>query len=177
VEGEFDMITPYMHGIEHIVAIKGSAFTIEQLKIVKRYTHKLIFALDADEAGTQAIHKTIPLAQELEFEVYVCQIPGGKDPDEAVRHDLPAFRKALEKALPVYDYVIEMAGKYLKKEDPFTKKEFAKQTLPVLLAITNPIVKQHYLQKKLKKVYPLRLCRELYLFLQMFLHLYHRFQL
>jgi DNA primase len=57
VEGEFDMITPYSHGIENIVAIKGSAFTDEQLKILRRYCQKLVFALDADAAGIDALKK------------------------------------------------------------------------------------------------------------------------
>ena len=59
VEGEFDMITPYQYGIEHIVAIKGSAVTREQLMLIKRYTNRVYLALDADAAGEEAIKRGI----------------------------------------------------------------------------------------------------------------------
>lgn len=48
VEGELDMITPYQHGYSNFVAIKGTALTIEQLKLLKRYTDKLTLMMDAD---------------------------------------------------------------------------------------------------------------------------------
>lgn len=147
VEGEFDMITPFAHGIENIVAIKGSAFTSEQLKTLKRYAHKLIFALDADPAGIAALKKTIPLAQGFEFELYVLVIPDGKDPDEAVKHDFVAFKQALEHCVPVYDFIIDQQLVALNLKDPFSKNEFAESILPIIEVIKNPIVKQHYMQR------------------------------
>lgn len=147
VEGEFDMITPFAHGIENIVAIKGSAFTTEQLKTLKRYAHKLIFALDADPAGIAALKKTIPLAQGFEFELYVLAIPDGKDPDEAVKHDFISFKRALEYCVPVYDFIIDQQLPSLNLKDPFSKNEFAESILPIIDVVKNPIVKQHYMQR------------------------------
>lgn len=147
VEGEFDMITPYTHGIENIVAIKGSAFTTEQLKTLKRYAHKLIFALDADPAGITALKKTIPLAQGFEFELYVLVIPDGKDPDEAVKHDFVSFKQALQHCVPVYDFLIDQQLTTLNIKDPFSKNEFAECILPIIDVIKNPIVRQHYMQR------------------------------
>ncbi len=147
VEGEFDMITPYSHGIENIVAIKGSAFTEEQLKILRRYCQKLIFALDADAAGIDALKKTALAAEGYDFEMYVCRIPGGKDPDEAVRHDFPAFKRSLEDIVTIYDYVIELQSKSLNLSDPFSKNTFAETVIPYIEPIQNPIVKQHYIKK------------------------------
>ncbi len=147
VEGEFDMITPFAHGIENIVAIKGSAFTTEQLKTLKRYAHKLIFALDADTAGINALKKTIPLAQSFEFELYVLAIPDGKDPDEAVKHDFVSFKRALEHCVPLYDFIIDQQQATLNLKDPFSKNEFAESILPIIDVIKNPIVKQHYMQR------------------------------
>lgn len=147
VEGEFDMITPYSHGIENIVAIKGSAFTDEQLKILRRYCQKLVFALDADAAGIDALKKTAISAEKYEFEMYVCRIPGGKDPDEAVRHDYPAFKRALDEVVTIYDYIIDLQSQSLNLADPFSKNTFAETVIPYIEPIQNPIVKQHYIKK------------------------------
>ncbi len=147
VEGEFDMITPYSHGIENIVAIKGSAFTDEQLKILRRYCQKLVFALDADAAGIDALKKTAISAEKYEFEMYVCRIPGGKDPDEAVRHDYPAFKRALDEVVTIYDYIIDLQSQSLNLSDPFSKNTFAETVIPYIEPIQNPIVKQHYIKK------------------------------
>ncbi|MEI6326709.1 MAG: DNA primase [Candidatus Roizmanbacteria bacterium] len=147
VEGEFDMIMPYSHGIENIVAIKGSAFTDEQLKILRRYCQKMIFALDADAAGIEAIKKTAISAEKYEFEMYVCRIPGGKDPDEAVRHDFPAFKQALSDVVTIYDHIIDLQSKSLNLSDPFSKNAFAEVVIPYIEPIQNPIVKQHYIKK------------------------------
>ena len=74
VEGEFDMITPFMAGIENIVAIKGTAFTEEQLQLLRRYTDILILALDSDFAGNNAVIRSIEMAEKLEFEIKVVEL-------------------------------------------------------------------------------------------------------
>lgn len=84
VEGEFDMITPFQHGISNIVAIKGAAFTDEQLGILKRYTKRITLALDMDEAGVEAMKRGIRSAEKQDFEIYVAQFTHGKDPDESL---------------------------------------------------------------------------------------------
>ncbi|PIU72997.1 DNA primase, partial [Candidatus Shapirobacteria bacterium CG06_land_8_20_14_3_00_40_12] len=88
VEGEFDMISPFGTGIKNIVAIKGTAFTEEQLQLLRRYTDTLILALDSDFAGNNAAIKSIEMAEKLEFEIRVVNLVGKyKDPDEAIRDD------------------------------------------------------------------------------------------
>ncbi len=147
VEGEFDMITPYMHGIDQVVAIKGSAVTREQLQILKRLTNKIILALDADEAGEDAMRRGIQEAEKQDFELQVVMFEGGKDPDELLREDPVAFKKALKSAVPVYDFIISMAEKRFPGEDPFAKKRVGDFVIPFVSRIRNPIVQSHYIKK------------------------------
>lgn len=147
VEGEFDMITPYQEGIENIVAIKGSAVTNEQLQYLKRYTERLILCLDTDEAGVEAIKKTIELAEPYEFEVEVASFDFAKDPDEAVHKNLARFKKTLKEPLPIYDFVMAVAEKEYPPLDAFNKKRFGEEIIPYLDKIQNPIVKNHYIKK------------------------------
>lgn len=147
VEGEFDMLSPFEKGIGNIVAIKGSAFTDDQLRILRRYCSRLILALDNDDAGFDALRKTTIDAQQFGFELYVCPIPGGKDPDEAARHHLGELKQAIAHPTPVYDHIIDTLFNKVDVHDPFSKKAFAEATIPYINLIDNPIVRTHYVQK------------------------------
>ncbi|MFA5136105.1 MAG: DNA primase [Patescibacteria group bacterium] len=147
VEGEFDMIAPYQYGIEHIVAIKGSSVTKEQLMLLKRYTTRIYLALDADQAGAEAIKRGIEEAENLEFELGIIRIDYAKDPDEAVQKDLPRFKKIIRQPQPVYDYIIDFYRKKYPDNDAFSKKNIGEAVVPFLLGIKNPIVESHYIKK------------------------------
>lgn len=147
VEGEFDMITPYQYGIENIVAIKGSAVTKEQLMLIKRYTNRVYLALDADEAGEEAIRRGIEEAENMEFELGVIAIDFAKDPDEAVRTDLSRFKKIVQAPQAVYDYLLDFYKKRFPDNDAFSKKNIAESIAPFFSYIKNPIVESHYIKK------------------------------
>lgn len=146
VEGEFDMITPYMHGIEHVVAIKGSAVTQDQLTILKRYTQKITLALDSDAAGEEAIKRGINEAEKQELEIQVVKFSSGKDPDEAARNNFIQFKKDLQSPVPLYDFLINVAKEKYPDQTPFHKKKIGDEILPVLSQIQNPIVQSHYIR-------------------------------
>lgn len=147
VEGEFDMIVPYEHGIENVVAIKGSAVTQEQLMFLKRYASRITLALDADAAGQEAVKRGIAQAENLELEVGILKIDFGKDPDEAVRNDAVKFKKLIKSPIPIYDFVIDVAQKKYPGDDPFSKKKIGDEVAPFIAVIKNPIVFSYYVKK------------------------------
>ncbi len=147
VEGEFDMITPYQAGIENVVAIKGTAFTQEQLQLLLRYSNNLILGLDSDFAGNRAMLRSILLAENLGFEMSVLMLAPHKDPDEAIRADFDFFKQQLDLTKPVWDFVIETAVASNPGAGSKQKKEILEQTLPYLLEIKNEVVKKDYLKK------------------------------
>ena len=147
VEGEFDMIIPYQNGFTSFVAIKGTALTNEQLMLLKRYTDKITLALDADVAGEESTRRGIEEAEKLDLEVRIVELPIGKDPDEAVRTDMKAFKKAISKPIPIYDFLIEMAKKKYPENTSFDKKRIGDEVIPFIERITNPIVRSHYVKK------------------------------
>lgn len=147
VEGEFDMISCFQHGINNVAAIKGSAVTKEQLMLIKRYAHKIILSLDADTAGEETTKRAINDAENLDFDVSVITIDFAKDPDEALKKDPIAFKKILEKPIPIYDFIISLAVKRNPNKDAFAKKNIGKEVVPFLINIKNPIVQSHYIKK------------------------------
>lgn len=148
VEGEFDMITPFQSGIQNIIAIKGTAFTQEQLQLLRRFTDTLILALDSDFAGNNAAKKSIELADSMEFDIKVLILSDKyKDPDDAVKIDLDYFKKQIELAVPVWDFIIQSQ---IKNNNPQTvkgKKEILSTVLPFLVKIKNSVIRSDYFQK------------------------------
>ena len=147
VEGEFDMIMPFIHGYQNFVAIKGSAVTSEQLSLLKRYTDKITLTLDSDAAGIEAVKRGIEEAEHKDFEISVVQFDFAKDPDEAIRKDEVSFKKTLSKPVPVFDFIIASALKKYSLDDPFDKKKIGDEIIPYIERIGNPIVKSHYVKK------------------------------
>ncbi len=147
VEGEFDLISSYKNSITNAVAIKGSAFTKDQLMLLKRYTKHLVLALDADFSGTQTTLRAIKDAEEMDFRVDIIRYTSGKDPDEALEKDPAGFKKLLKKPMHIYDFIIETSLERHNVEDPYEKKEFIQDVLPFITSISNPIVKSHYTKR------------------------------
>jgi DNA primase len=148
VEGEFDMISPYRAGIENIVAIKGTSFTEEQLQLLRRYTDTLILALDSDFAGNNAAIRSIEMAEKLEFEIKVVELPKiYKDPDEAVRDNPDGFKQRIKEAVPIWDFVIDSAVGSFGIETIRGKKEILKKVLPFISRIRNAVIQSDYLKK------------------------------
>lgn len=147
VEGEFDMITPYQHGYENFVAIKGSAVTREQLYLLKRYTTRITLALDADDAGIDAIKRGIEEAELQDFDINIISFDYAKDPDEAIHTDPIKFKKSLAAPFPIYDFLINIAQKKYSLDNPYNKKKFADEVTPFIGRISNPIIKSHYVKK------------------------------
>jgi DNA primase len=147
VEGEFDVISPFQIGISNIIGIKGSAVTKEQLMLLKRYTDTIVFALDGDSAGEEAIKRGIEEAENLDFEISVILCDYAKDPDEAVQKDPKRFKEIINTPVPIYDFIIHIAQKKNPNNDAFSKKRISEEIIPFIYLIKNPIVKAHYIKK------------------------------
>lgn len=146
-EGEFDVLTAFHEGISNIVAIKGTALTHEQLRLLKRFTSEIRLGLDMDIAGDKAARRSIELADTIDLSVRVIEIPGGKDIDEAVRSSAGAVKEAVEKAQSVYDFALSSALKRHTGSSAEAKKQIGREVIPLYARISNPIVKNHYVKQ------------------------------
>lgn len=147
VEGEFDLISSFQAGVANVVAIKGSALTEGQVNLLKRYTQNVILALDMDSAGEAASHRGIEVADKAGLNIKVVELPQGKDPDECARTSASLWQKAVNSAIPVFDYVLESAVKRFGQDTAEGKKKIADEVIPVIKRINNPIIQAHYLGK------------------------------
>lgn len=147
VEGEFDMISLFMNGIKNVVAIKGTALTENQVNLLARFTPKVTLCLDQDNAGFEATRRSLEVIEKKGLTTSIIVTSEGKDPDEAIKKNPSAFKKAIKESMGVYDYLTE---KFVSEKDKNTaqgKKEITDNLLPLFANITNEVIKEHYLKK------------------------------
>lgn len=151
VEGELDVIPSVQAGVKPTVAIKGSAFTEEQARLISRYTKNVYMALDADEAGKEAIKRAVIIAEKLEMSIRVVRISNGKDPGEMATVKPQAWKEAVEKAELYWDFLLEstIGG---KESDGEQAREAANVMVPALASIENVVVRAHYVTKLAKRL-------------------------
>ncbi|MDO8270070.1 MAG: DNA primase [Candidatus Levybacteria bacterium] len=147
MEGEFDVISSFKEGITNTIAIKGTALTENQIKLLKRFAQKIVFCFDTDPAGTEAQRRSIALITKEGINASVVIPPQGKDPDELLSENPALFKKALKDEINIYDFILESA---VQNEDPKSvegKKHILSRTLSYITDIENEIVKEHYMKK------------------------------
>ncbi len=147
VEGYFDVIAAHQAGFKNVVGSLGTALTETQLKLLKRFAKEVIFSFDADKAGESATMRSIELAQELDTNIKILEVPEGKDPDECIQKDPKLWEKAVEERALYMDYILKSSR---EKHDPQTvegKKNIAGIVLKSIAKIANAIEREHYLKK------------------------------
>jgi DNA primase len=110
VEGQMDCISVYLRGIKNVIATSGTAFTEQQVALLKRHTSQLVVNFDPDAAGSNAAEKSIALLTEEGFTIKIVTLDGGLDPDRYIRErGVEAYTAALRGSRRQSDYLIERA--------------------------------------------------------------------
>lgn len=152
VEGEFDVISCYSAGIKNVIAIKGTALTENQVILISRFSQKVTLCLDRDEAGFEAIKRSLEALEKKGLTTTVVDLGEYKDPDEAIKKDPVFFKKAVSHDIGVYDFLISSFLKKYNKETGEGKKKITQNLLPFISKIDNEIIKEHYLKTLAKEL-------------------------
>lgn len=147
VEGYMDCITLHQYGITNTVASLGTALTINQAKLLKRYADNIIISYDADSAGEMATLRGLKILKDVGLDVKVLRVPEGKDPDEFVRNNgKEAFKDLIKKSIPLMDYKFKVAGENVDFKNKEQVNIYIKKTADILMDI-DPIEKDIYIKK------------------------------
>ncbi len=110
VEGYMDTIGAARAGVHNVVASCGTSLTETQVKLLARFTRRVVVNYDPDTAGQAATERSLAILLEQGCEVRVLALPGGADPDKFIREQgAEAYRKLLEQAPMYVDYLIARA--------------------------------------------------------------------
>ncbi|MFH1235535.1 MAG: DNA primase [Parcubacteria group bacterium] len=147
VEGYMDVVASHQAGVTNVVASSGTALTDRQVRLLKRFTDIVALAFDADLAGEDASRRGIDVALRGGLEVRIITLPHGKDPDECIKEDLDAWKKAIASAQGIMEYTFARAVQGKDMSTLAHKKEVTRTVLQALTRIPDPIEQTHYLQK------------------------------
>ena len=145
VEGYLDVVSVAKAGVGIAVASLGTALTSEQSALLRRYTKNVIMAYDADRAGQNATVKGIELFEQAGLRVSIAHLAAGEDPDSLARKQGKAgLEQMLESAQSVIDYLISVNEGRFDLSRPEGKEDFAREVLPALDKIQDPVRQQAY---------------------------------
>jgi DNA primase len=167
VEGYMDALVAHQHGYANVVASMGTALTDRQVGALTKLAGKFVLALDPDAAGDEATLRSLesswrifdrpqsrapsgpaltsPAAKQLELKVM--NLPRGRDPDEIIREDPEGWKKLVETATPVDDYIMDAIS---KRFDPATtqgKTEITRRLSPLIQNAPSVFIQEERVKK------------------------------
>jgi len=115
VEGYTDLASLYQSGFDNVAAVSGTAFTLEQARLLSRFADGVFVLFDSDQAGSSAALRSVEHLFAAGLEVKLIALPAGEDPDSLIRGRGP---KALEELLAAPLSFFEFKGRQLRKPFP-----------------------------------------------------------
>ena len=146
-EGYMDVIAMHQAGFDNAVASLGTAFTIGQAGIIKRYTDEVYLAYDSDGAGTNATLKAIGILREVGLTTRVIDMKPYKDPDEFIKNlGKEAYEERIRDAVTGTVFEIDTIAGGFNLKDPEEKVKFTKEAAKRLSYIEEPIARHSYIE-------------------------------
>nr|WP_295926177.1 DNA primase [uncultured Dyadobacter sp.] len=148
VEGYTDVISLHQAGIENVVASSGTSLTVEQIRLIGRFTPNITILYDGDMAGIKAALRGLDLVLEEGLNVSVVLFPDGEDPDSYVRRvGAEAFKEHLKKASKDFitfktEILLQDAG-----NDPFRLAAVIQEVVNSIVKIPDAIKRQVFFHR------------------------------
>jgi DNA primase len=167
VEGYLDVIALHQAGYENVVSPMGTALTEDQLRLLKRFTRKIVLALDPDTAGQKAVLRGLDAARQamdredelgfdargllrnearLQADLRVASLPDDLDPDEIVKRDRAEWKRLIDAAKPIVTHVMEALAVGQNLNDPKVKNQIAEQVVPLIEDLPSALERDTYRQ-------------------------------
>ena len=153
VEGQMDCISLFLRGIQHVIATSGTAFTEQQVAILRRHTSNVVVNFDPDAAGANAAEKSIALLTEEGFNLKLVTLDGGLDPDRFIRErGVEAYTQAVMGARRQSDYLIERARQMFPGAGGEQKVKAMNYLLPHIRRIPEKLVRDQFAMDAAQKL-------------------------
>lgn len=153
-EGYMDVISMHQAGFDNATASLGTAFTIQQAMLLKRYTTKVYLAYDSDSAGVSAALKAIPILREVGISARVISMRPYKDPDEFIKAEgAEAFEQRIRDAESSIMFEVRVASEKYDQQDPESRTEFQKEIVRIVSVLKSPMERDNYIESIAGKYY------------------------
>jgi DNA primase len=146
VEGYFDLLALWNHGIPNVAATLGTALTREHVDLIRRYTGAVALTFDTDTGGKAALERSMSLFLERGLRAKAVVLPDGKDPDEFIsKHGKEAFLVEIGRARALVDYYIdEVIGQGTNIDD---RRGALKDAIPFMAGISDAAERGQFMKR------------------------------
>ncbi len=148
VEGYTDVVSLHQGGIENVVASSGTSLTVEQIRMVKRYTQNMKILYDGDSAGVKAALRGLDLVLEQDMNVKVVMLPEGEDPDSYLQSvGSEAFKEYIESQ--ANDFILFKSELLFQEAsgDPVRQAAMIKDIVASIAKIPDPLKRSLYIKE------------------------------
>ena len=146
----------------------GTALTEHHLRMIKRFTRRIVLAMDSDAAGVKATLRGLEIARQtldregevrfdargllhhearLQADIRVTTLPPGMDPDNVINRDPAEWERLIAEAKPIVAHVMETLAANRNLDDPKVKTEITAQVMPLIEDLPSSIERDTYRQK------------------------------
>lgn len=147
MEGYMDVIAVWQKGVRNAVASLGTAFTVEQGRLMLRYANEIVIVYDSDDAGKKAAIRAMEVLRPLKAMVRIAEFAGAKDPDEYINlYGLAAFEERIRNAKTAFRYLLDLGKSTMDYAKPEEKVRCIRLVLPEVMAAEDPLLRNEYLK-------------------------------
>ncbi|MCM8821421.1 MAG: DNA primase [Candidatus Omnitrophica bacterium] len=140
VEGYFDLIKMHMAGFENTIAPLGTSLTENHLRLLKRWTSRVLLVFDSDSAGTAAAFRSLETIIAGGFEVKIGVLPAGFDPEDFIdNYGADALKKLLNQSRDFVDFAFYIESQKYSIEDPKGRAKLVEEILKLIKNIPDEI--------------------------------------
>lgn len=143
VEGYFDLLSVYQHGLENMCAPLGTSLTENQAMLLSRFARKAIILFDGDLSGIKAALRAVGLLINAQVDVFVARLPENTDPDNFVNaHGVKALKQIIENGADFFHFYREI----VKTDTVEQEIGLIKDLIQIISRINDPIRFDRYLK-------------------------------
>ncbi len=146
VEGYMDLISLYQYGVRNVCATLGTALTLEQGNLLKRYVDTVIISYDSDDAGVKATLRAIDILVSVGINVKVLNLKDVKDPDEFIRkYGFNEYKNSIENSIHYIRYKITKCKKNYDLSKDEERLKFTKEATNIIKTLKSPVDIDYYI--------------------------------
>lgn len=144
-EGYMDVISMHQAGFDNAVASLGTALTVGQVNLVKRYAEHVYLAYDSDGPGTKAAERALEIMREFDLPARVISLTPYKDPDEVIQAEgSEGMEERIRRAKSGIMFEIDLLAAKYDQNDPQERTAFQREAAEKLSGIEDPLERGNY---------------------------------
>ena len=153
MEGYMDVLSANIFDFDTSVAPLGTALTLEQAQLIKRYSSNILLCFDTDKAGKTATERASFILKSQGFNIRVLDFENAKDPDEYLRKNgKEAFLEVVKNSLEIFEFLYELYSSEYDLTNIIAKQNFIDRFKEFFTCLTTDLEKEVYLKNLSEKI-------------------------